>query len=71
MPPAPVRAHVPEPRNVQPQLAPPLVLDLQARQLGVDVEDRLRGDAAQPRGRVDVQPREQMGRGLRAHAVEC
>lgn len=71
MPPAPIRPHIPQPRDIQPELAAELVLDLQGRQLGVDVDDGLRGDGAEAGGAVDVQAGEEVGGGLGAEAVEC
>lgn len=39
--PPPIRAHIPQPRNVFPQLSPQIVFDLHACELGVDVQHGL------------------------------
>ncbi len=70
MSPPPIRANIPQPRNVLPQFPPQVVLDLHTRELGGDVEDGLGVEGAQARGGVDVQAGEQVPGHLRSDAVE-
>ena len=70
MPPPPITPHIPQPRNILPQLSPEVVFDLQVRELGVDVDDGLVGEGAEARGGVDVKAREQVAGYLGADTVE-
>lgn len=70
MSPPPIRAHIPQPDYILPQLPPQVVFNLHTRELGVDVDDGLRVERAQTRRRVDVQAREQVPGYLASDAVE-
>lgn len=70
MSPPPIRAHIPQPRNILPQFPPQIVFDLHTRELGGQVEHGLRVEGAQARGGVDVQAGEQVPGHLGSDAVE-
>lgn len=54
MSPPPIRAHIPQPRNVLPQFSPQIIFYFQTRQFGGHIEHGLRAEGAETRGGVDV-----------------
>lgn len=54
MSPAPIRAHIPQPRYVRRHFPPQVVFYLQPREFGVDIIHGLRVEGTQTRGGVDV-----------------
>lgn len=70
MPPAPVRAHVPQPLDVLLQLPAQVVAQRHLRQLRTQAGDLLFSQRAHARGPVDVEARHQVLAGLGPDAVE-